>query len=567
MLRLAVVVLILSNVLCATPNKAVLESARRIETLAAKESMQARVDTRLRAAQLLAGPAPDISGRFLKAALADLGQISVSRRIVISLMALDEERGAEHILNSRDKRTAYDLLINYWASRAQAIKAASLLGQAAREGVTAISFNPAFWRGVTAASPVKAVDLVALTLANPKLMVPPTATAQAAGLVSTALTTIARQNPEQARAALRQLLILVQSQEFQKAPGRAGPYSVSLAGTAVQVAGSHEVVKLRLGALAKVIDPETYTQQEAGLEKWSEALATVKALEQVSVGPIPEAPASPVPFNLQSAMENLKRQPRLSEKIRAAQELMNRPEPSLEQKQAAALYVIPQVESITDPAERSHLASLLLDDYAIYLLGKPILERVAQIHLDGTNRSDQDPEAYGNLAQLIDAFNLNIGSETPSIGARLELYRLGRLISDQYDFTLPSLSGTKVSLRSFRGKAVLLNFWATWCPPCRSEMPILEKLHRDFAASGFTVLAVSDEDRSTVQKYMKEFGYTFPVLLDPDRRVFDHFRVLAIPATKVFSRDGTLIAELENTTEAELRQQIETAQRPSKTAR
>jgi hypothetical protein len=71
---------------------------------------------------------------------------------------------------------------------------------------------------------------------------------------------------------------------------------------------------------------------------------------------------------------------------------------------------------------------------------------------------------------------------------------------------------------------------------------------------------------ATVQKFIKSSGYTFPVLLDPDRRVFDHFRVMAIPATKVFNREGLLMAEVENTTEAELRQLIDSAGRKRQSA-
>ena len=559
MYRAEVVFLLLSTTCWAAPSSAVAASARRVEQLAAKEAVQSRVDTRLRAAQLLAATAPDTSKRFLDAALAELGQVTVSRGMVMSLMAVDPERGPALLLASRDKTTACNLLINYWATRAQPGKALSLLRQLAGERVTGLVFNIALVRGLAASDPLEAVGLLELMIANARLFAPPTSVSQAAGIVSMTLTSTARERPDHTRLALRRMWSLIQSPEFQKLPGRMGPYSVSVNGASAQVASSHEVVKIRLAALAKVIDAQTYARHAPELEKWSQPLSTVNTLDHVTVGVPPPPPALPAPFDYDKAVASLKQVPLLKDRIVAAQNVMNRPDVSLDQKRAVALYILPLVEAVTDASERSNVGSLLLDDYAIYLLGKPILERAVRIHLDGTSRSDQHPESYGVMAQVIDAFDLNVGKHSPPIAARLELYRLGRLLSDTYDFNLPSLSSGNVSLRSLRGKAVLLNFWATWCGPCRTEMPILEKLHREFGPTGFTVVAVSDEDRATVQKYIQSSGYSFPVLLDPDRRVFDHFRVMAIPATKVFDRNGLLMAEVENTTEAELRQLIENA--------
>jgi peroxiredoxin len=561
MLRTVTVALVLSTTLCAGPDLAVIRSANRVERLAGKESMQARVDTQLRAAQILADVYPDGSKQFLDRALANLGQITISRGMVMSLMAVASERGRPLLLNTRDKPLAYSLVINYLTSRAQTSSAAGVLRQAAAQSVVGVSVNIVpLMKGVTASDPVEAIDLVGFLFAHPKLLADPLAISQAAGVASAGLASTAAGNPEQARVALRRLWTLSQSHDFQELPAFPGPYSVSVGGAPAQVANSHEVLKLRLGALAKVIDPETYTKHQAEFAKWSEALATVQSLEQVAVGQLPQLPSAVVPFDRVTAMANLRRRPTLQDKVRAAQEIMNRPEVSLDQKRYAAGFVISLVEAVPDAAERSAVGLMLLNEQAIYPLGKATVERVVRLQLNGKNPSDRDPETYGDLADAIDAFHLTVGRDIPSISARLELLRLGRLVSETYDFSLPSLGGGKVSLRSLRGKVVLLNFWATWCGPCRSEMPVLEKLYREFAATGFTVIAVSDEDKAAAQDFVQSFGYTFPVLLDPDRRVFDHFRVIAIPATKMFGRDGRLVAELASTTEGELRQLLQKLQ-------
>jgi len=84
---------------------------------------------------------------------------------------------------------------------------------------------------------------------------------------------------------------------------------------------------------------------------------------------------------------------------------------------------------------------------------------------------------------------------------------------------LPSLSGAEVALESYRGRVVLVNFWATWCPPCVEEMPSLERLHRALAGEGLVVLGVSvDEDGAALEAFVRRAGVTFPILRDPGGR-------------------------------------------------
>jgi thiol-disulfide isomerase/thioredoxin len=90
------------------------------------------------------------------------------------------------------------------------------------------------------------------------------------------------------------------------------------------------------------------------------------------------------------------------------------------------------------------------------------------------------------------------------------------------DFTLPTLEGRTVTLSALRGQVVFLNFWATWCPPCREEMPSIEQLHSALGAQGLGVLAVDvDESPERVAKFVKDFRLGFPVLLDAGSHVFE----------------------------------------------
>ena len=131
-----------------------------------------------------------------------------------------------------------------------------------------------------------------------------------------------------------------------------------------------------------------------------------------------------------------------------------------------------------------------------------------------------------------------------------EQYRaaLARLAADDLkrqhpEFTLTDITGKKWKFSDLRGKVVLVNFWATWCPPCRKEMPDLDALYRRFAAKGFVVLGISDEEKQKVEPFIREHKVTFPVLLDPGRKVNDAFVVEGIPKSFVYDRDGKLVAQ------------------------
>ncbi len=110
------------------------------------------------------------------------------------------------------------------------------------------------------------------------------------------------------------------------------------------------------------------------------------------------------------------------------------------------------------------------------------------------------------------------------------------------DFTLKDLNGKEVKLKDYRGKIVFLNFWATWCLPCRVEMPSMEKLYAQFKSRNFTILAINLRENSrTVKDFQKEFKLTFPILLDTDGSVGLEYAARAIPTTYLVDRKGYII--------------------------
>jgi peroxiredoxin len=110
------------------------------------------------------------------------------------------------------------------------------------------------------------------------------------------------------------------------------------------------------------------------------------------------------------------------------------------------------------------------------------------------------------------------------------------------DVELPDLAGKPVRLRDFRGRVVLLNLWATWCAPCREEMPALQTLARELGPRGLTVVGVNfKESAREVEPFVKEHGLTFPMLLDAEGRVSERYQVFALPVTFLVDRRGMLV--------------------------
>lgn len=108
------------------------------------------------------------------------------------------------------------------------------------------------------------------------------------------------------------------------------------------------------------------------------------------------------------------------------------------------------------------------------------------------------------------------------------------------DITLTGLDGHKVKLSSLKGKVVMIDFWATWCPPCRKGLPITNKMHSKFASKGLKVFAVSNEDKKTVADFVKANKYTFPTFLDLNNAAGHTYGIQAIPTLVIVDAKGNL---------------------------
>jgi len=129
---------------------------------------------------------------------------------------------------------------------------------------------------------------------------------------------------------------------------------------------------------------------------------------------------------------------------------------------------------------------------------------------------------------------------TAALIGTVSVAQAGTVNAPAPDFTLESRSGTNLRLEDFRGEVVMLNFWASWCGPCRKEMPLMNGLYEQYKDLGFTILAVNvDENRDEAQRFLDAVPVDYPVLYDPESSVSELYEVQAMPTTVMIDRDGT----------------------------
>ena len=141
-------------------------------------------------------------------------------------------------------------------------------------------------------------------------------------------------------------------------------------------------------------------------------------------------------------------------------------------------------------------------------------------------------------------------TESVSTGGGIEVNGLAP------DFTLINLEGETITLSQFKGYPVMLNFWATWCGPCRNEMPYIQEVYKKWQDNSLMILTINNkEGSSTVHQFMQENDLSFPVLLDSDGNVFSKYEIRYIPTTFFIDKDGIIkdkrIGSFENAAEIE----------------
>jgi len=156
------------------------------------------------------------------------------------------------------------------------------------------------------------------------------------------------------------------------------------------------------------------------------------------------------------------------------------------------------------------------------------------------SKNDEPPMPYFDLARLSRYERVTVSLSDPLYKKANDILAANEADIAKADFTLKDLNNKKWTLSQLRGKIVLVNFWATWCPPCRTEMPNLDLIYTHFATEGLVILSITDENPFTVNSFLQGKNYHPPVLIDSGGAVHKQFHITGIPQTFVFDRDGKL---------------------------
>jgi len=171
------------------------------------------------------------------------------------------------------------------------------------------------------------------------------------------------------------------------------------------------------------------------------------------------------------------------------------------------------------------------------------MNKMSQLKNSSQSKSRAFPLIFLGMGMLLIAAAAYFIKQNPT-GASSDL----SAIPIKMDYPAPALSltdmaGNSADLANYRGQVVLVNLWATWCPPCKEEMPALETFYRKHADDGFAIVAVNDGDPTAdVVKFVKDYGLTFPVWLDPTYIATEKaFKTLNLPSSFVINRDGQIV--------------------------
>lgn len=162
----------------------------------------------------------------------------------------------------------------------------------------------------------------------------------------------------------------------------------------------------------------------------------------------------------------------------------------------------------------------------------------------GAHATRAEPaDEYVELASLVRYEHVEASLDNDQYRAAMARLEADDRKREHAEFSLKDLNGKTWNFSDLRGKVVLVNFWATWCPPCRKEIPDLEALYERFGSQGLIILGISDEEASKVEPFIRDRKVTFPILLDPGRKVNEEFVVEGIPKSFVYDRDGKLVSQ------------------------
>jgi peroxiredoxin len=514
--RLLVSVLIVAAVAWgARDNGTVEQAAARVEQLALQSTPALRPEFRVLAAQALQERYPELAAKFVRAALEDVASRDViDAQLLGALAALAPEETIAllpHLKPGSDYVVADALVRANQARRAVAVYRAAL-----GKGQPGVHLVPLF-NALVKENPDEAKKLFAEMLAA--FSYDAATPFDLYGLINSAVA-VAPVAPALAADVYERVVILASAPAYGRDANPGFHATFQIGSATIPATNSRETLLIAAGARLRALAPDRFEKHKDVLAKWDLA-GTFKG-KGINIDR-PKQDTPPAETAILERMRKLRDLPD-AERAKAVLEL------------AQAIQNLPK-------GAKANWASSLANLATEGDNGADALTAVAAALGQGIQESAPSARAYIELAQLIRYEHTRAPFSDPSLDAADAVLALRERVHQEAGFTLTGMDGKTYSLAALRGKVVLLNFWATWCPPCRKEMPDMETLYRRFESRGLVVIAVSDEERETVAGFLEKQHYTFPVLLDPDRKTNDAFGVEGIPKSFIFDAQGRLVAQ------------------------
>jgi peroxiredoxin len=495
----------------------VAQAAARLEQLMPKIPARVGAQFRVLAAEALKEHHPDLAAQFVRAALDDVkGRESIEPELLSALASAAPDETIALLPHLKLNSDAVVISALLQSNRVR--QAADLFRASTQKGSPRFGM-PMIFRALGNESPEEAKKLFADMLAG--FSYDEATPLQLLDVINCAVAA-APFAPDLSAGVFEQILAVVSRADYGKNPAGGGLSGTFQAGSSkISTENSRDTLLVVAGGRLLALSPDRFAKYDDVLSKWGlNGPLVVSRIKIGGSGLIRKREQTPESW-ISERMSKLRGMPD-ADRPRAVLEL------------AQAILALPKGVKF---GLASNLANLATEGDN----GKEAMDAVAAALGAGIEESAPTARGYIELAKLVRYEHAKAPLSDPSLDAADALLALRARVYQDSKFSLVSLDGKNYSLDKLRGKVVLLNFWATWCPPCRKEMPDMEALYQRFQKKGLVVLAVSDEDRETVTGFLAKTNYTFPVLLDPGREVNKAYGIEGIPKSFIFDSKGTLV--------------------------
>jgi peroxiredoxin len=524
----------------AISDRAIRREAAAIGKIARSEPPLMALDTLLETAVAVLPYTPDVAKRLYAEARTHAKKhpdLAWNSRLVKIWMTLDPS-GGEVALREVGSRPLESLMSYYRDDRERAVSIArELLGG---EGIRPSTFTSAA-ETIVATYPAEAATLLERASRRQDLR------ADLAAICATVLDRllrIAEKEPDRVRAAIRPLRALFEQKDFAADARTIVTTSFEMGGRKVETNDSVTTLVELVGLMENLMDP-------AAREVAQKALRTRRmnyrnAPRETANRSI--AAETPLTEALAQAREWDPARERLGQFWRY---IIAKPRTEEEARPMIAAFIEMALDAPPDNDPFWFTQALLNLDGRLgppdkqWVLPPALRPVVFEAAARVGQRAARVPEQYSSLIAAMEREKARVPRDVPSAQARVRLARLRSDLQTRYDFQLPDLNGATRSLKAERGKIVVLNFWATWCGPCRAELPAFGRVYESLRNSGVEMFAITDEPPEHVRQFATNNPVPIPVLIDQQRRVFEHHRITGLPQTYVLDRSGRTLAHFD----------------------